>query len=95
MNQLSRRHRFIVERRRQDVLDEAGDCAIQAVIVESVNVDKISRTADREARRRRRCLNRKDKRHKEGLSSDDEVGDKEEAISLTEKGSRFVTSDVY
>lgn len=67
--------------------DEASDCAIQSVIVQSINPDKLARTAEREARRRRRRNGRKESaRHKEGLSSDDEeLGDKEDTNFTIEK----------
>lgn len=85
--QLGRRYRYLAERRREDVRDEASDCAIQSVIVQSINPDKLARTAEREARRRRRRNNRKDSsRHKEGLSSDDEVVEKEASSFNLEKG---------
>jgi len=76
-----------LERRREDVRDEASDCAIQSVIVQSINPDKLARTAEREARRRRRRNGRKESaRHKEGLSSDDEeLGDKEDTSFTIEK----------
>ncbi|KZS19148.1 PAX3- and PAX7-binding protein 1 [Daphnia magna] len=84
--QLGRRYRYLAERRREDVRDEASDCAIQSVIVQSINPDKLARTAEREARRRRRRNNRKDSsRHKEGLSSDDEVVEKEASSFNLEK----------
>lgn len=87
MVQLGRRHRYLTERRREDVRDEASDCAIQSVIVQTINPDKLARTAEREARRRRRRNSRKDStRHKEGLSSDDEVTEKEVASYNNEKG---------
>ena len=76
----------MAERRRGDINDEAGDCAIQAVIGQSVDPEKISRTAEREARRRRRRLSRKDVAHKEGQSSDEEVCDKESTVYTAEKG---------
>jgi len=82
---LLRRHRYLAERRRGDINDEAGDCAIQAVIGQSVDPEKISRTAEREARRRRRRLSRKDVAHKEGQSSDEEVCDKESTVYTAEK----------
>lgn len=85
--QLGRRYRYLAERRREDVRDEASDCAIQSVIVQSINPEKLARTAEREARRRRRRNNRKDSsRHKEGLSSDDEVVEKEASSFILEKG---------
>lgn len=66
--------------------DEASDCAIQSVIVQSINPDKLARTAEREARRRRRRNDRKESaRHKEGLSSDEEVNDKEDTSFTIEK----------
>ena len=83
---LLKRHRYLVDRRRTDVSDEAGDCAILSVIGKSADPDKISRTAEREARRRRRRLNRKESGHKEGQSSDDEVADKENSVYITDKG---------
>lgn len=83
---LGRRHRYLMERRREDMRDEASDCAIQSVIVQTINPDKLARTAEREARRRRRRAGRKDAaRHKEGLSSDDEVNEKETISFSTEK----------
>jgi hypothetical protein len=85
--QLGRRYRYLAERRREDVRDEASDCAIQSVIVQSINPDKLARTAEREARRRRRRNSRKDSaKHKEGLSSDDEVVEKESTSFSVEKG---------
>lgn len=85
--QLGRRYRYLAERRREDVRDEASDCAIQSVIVQSINPDKLARTAEREARRRRRRNSRKDSaKHKEGLSSDDEVVEKDAASFSVEKG---------
>lgn len=87
VSQLGRRYRYLAERRREDVRDEASDCAIQSVIVQSINPDKLARTAEREARRRRRRNIRKDSaRHKEGLSSDDEVVEKETSSFNFEKG---------
>lgn len=87
VTQLGKRHRYLTERRREDVRDEASDCAIQSVIVQSINPDKLARTAEREARRRRRRNSRKDStRHKEGLSSDDEVSEKEATSFKAEKG---------
>ncbi|XP_046650905.1 PAX3- and PAX7-binding protein 1-like [Daphnia pulicaria] len=84
--QLGRRYRYLAERRREDVRDEASDCAIQSVIVQSINPDKLARTAEREARRRRRRNSRKDSaKHKEGLSSDDEVVEKEATLFSVEK----------
>jgi hypothetical protein len=84
---LARRHRLLTERRRNDVLDESGDCATQGIDPsKGDNQEKISRTAEREARRRRRRLGRKDSRHKEGLSSDDEVSDKDAMNFTNEKG---------
>jgi hypothetical protein len=51
-------------------LDVASDCAIQSVIVQSINPDKLTRTVEREARRRRRRNFRKESaKHKEELSS--------------------------
>ena len=84
---LGRRNKYLLERRREDVRDEASDCAIQSVIVQSINPDKLARTAEREARRRRRRNGRKESaRHKEGLSSDDEeLGDKEDTNFTIEK----------
>ena len=68
ITQLGRRYRYLAERRREDVRDEASDCAIQSVIVQSINPDKLARTAEREARRRRRRNSRKESaKHKEGL----------------------------
>ena len=85
--QLGRRHRHLAERRREDIRDEASDCAIQSVIVQTINPDKLARTAEREARRRRRRNSRKDvTKHKEGLSSDDEVTEKEGSSFQSEKG---------
>ena len=84
---IGRRHRYLIERRREDVLDESSDIAIKSVIVQSANPDKLARTAEREGRRRRRQRARKDPaRHKEGLSSDDEVNDKENKSFSTDKG---------
>ena len=84
---LARRYRLLTERRRNDVRDEAGDCATQGIDpLKGDNQEKISRTAEREARRRRRRLGRKDSRHKEGLSSDDEVSDKDAMNFTSEKG---------
>ncbi len=78
---------MLTERRRHDVLDESGDCATQGIDPsKGVNQEKISRTAEREARRRRRRLGRKDSRHREGLSSDDEVSDKDAMNFANEKG---------
>ena len=87
VTQLGKRHCYLKERRREDVRDEASDCAIQSVIVQSINPDKLARTAEREARRRRRRNSRKDStRHKEGLSSDDEITEKEVTSFNNEKG---------
>ena len=87
VTQLGRRYRYLGERRREDVRDEASDCAIQSVIVQSINPEKLARTAEREARRRRRRNGRKDSaKHKEGLSSDDEVVEKEATSFSTDKG---------
>lgn len=84
---LGKRFRYLVDRRQEDVRDEASDCAIQSVIVLSINPDKLARTAEREARRRRRRNGRKDSsRHKDGLSSDDEVTEKETKSFQSEKG---------
>lgn len=84
---LGRRFRYLAERRREDVRDEASDCAIQSVIVQTINPDKLARTAEREARRRRRRNSRKDSsRHKDGLSSDEEVSEKEGVSFTNEKG---------
>ena len=70
ITQLGRRYRYLAERRREDVRDEASDCAIQSVIVQSINPDKLSRTAEREVRRRRRRNSRKESaNHEEELSS--------------------------
>lgn len=74
---LAKRQSMLSERRRNDVRDEAADCATQMDSSRNENSEKVSRTAEREARRRRRRLNRKDVLHKEGLSSDDEIADKE------------------
>ena len=87
ITQLGRRYRYLAERRREDVRDEASDCAIQSVIVQSINPDKLARTAEREARRRRRRNSRTESaKHKEGLSSDDEVVEKEATSFNVEKG---------
>lgn len=86
---LGKRHRYLLERRREDVRDEASDCAIQSVIVQTINPDKLARTAEREARRRRRRAGRKESaRHKEGLSSDDEVNEKETMSFSAEKSKK-------
>ena len=88
---LNRRNRYLLERRREDVRDEASDCAIQSVIVQTINPDKLARTAEREARRRRRRSGRKESaRHKEGLSSDDEVNEKETVSFSAEKSKKYL-----
>ena len=82
---LAKRNKYLLERRREDVRDEASDCAIQSVIVQTINPDKLARTADREARRRRRRNSRKDSsKHKDGLSSDDEPSDDAKSFSIDE-----------
>lgn len=82
---MAKRNKYLVERRREDVRDEASDCAIQ-----SINPDKLARTADREARRKRRRNTRKDpSKHKDGLSSDDEPSEKEGKSFSIEEGSEM------
>lgn len=84
---LAKRSKYLLERRREDVRDEASDCAIQSVIVQTINPDKLARTAEREARRRRRQNSRKDSsKHKDGLSSDDEPSEKEAKSFAIDEG---------
>ena len=82
---LLKRHRYLVDRRRADVNDENGDCVLFKVIGQTANPEKISRTAEREARRQRRRLNRKESGHKEGQSSDEEAGDEENSMYLADR----------
>ena len=76
-NVLKRRADLLIERRRQDVKDEAEECTISGSGVKGQEVDQARqlRAVEREGRRRRR----REKRgiggptHYEGQSSDDEL----------------------
>ncbi|RZC39690.1 PAX3- and PAX7-binding protein 1 [Asbolus verrucosus] len=77
MDQLARRSEWLIERRRQDVRDQAEEATNKAGMKKGPeDEEKIRRAAEREGRRTRRRRAREiggQPKHVEGMSSDDEI----------------------
>lgn len=77
MDQLAKRSEWLIERRRQDVRDQAEEATNKAGLKKpNEDEEKIRRAAEREGRRTRRRRAREiggQPKHVEGMSSDDEI----------------------
>ncbi|XP_044266326.1 PAX3- and PAX7-binding protein 1 [Tribolium madens] len=77
MDQLAKRSEWLIERRRQDVRDQAEEATNKAGMKKvTEDEEKIRRAAEREGRRTRRRRAREiggQPKHVEGMSSDDEI----------------------
>ncbi|KAH8369131.1 hypothetical protein KR009_002447 [Drosophila setifemur] len=95
LQQYGKNQRYLVNRRRQDVRDQAKEIAEAAKPISSTArrtpeyEEQVRRAAEREGRRtRRRCERERNdllSSHLDGMSSDDEIADQQQEQSVTSK----------
>ncbi|KMZ01934.1 PAX3- and PAX7-binding protein 1 isoform X1 [Drosophila simulans] len=93
LQQYGKNQRYLVNRRRQDVRDQAKEIAESAKPVTAASrrapeyEEQVRRAAEREGRRtRRRCERERNdllSSHLDGMSSDDEIADQQQELSVT------------
>jgi GC-rich sequence DNA-binding factor len=104
LNVTSKYSKMLIERRRQDVRDQAKEITeIKTVKKTADDEERVRRAAEREGRRNRRRRNREklnmNEAHNDGMSSDDEVPDNEssqyrESLAQIKSDASLIFDDV-